>query len=175
MASLTNAVTIHRPPRDIWPWLVQMGAGRAGWYSYDCIDNGGRPSATEVLPTFQSPSIGGVFPWLPGAQEGFILEQQEPAYFLVLAARSPSGSCLSTWTFVLDETAPGQTRLIVRARGSRAYEFHRLPAWLVGLIVPLVHFVMQRKQLLGIARRAEQAGDSDRLAGLGSSSTQAVS
>jgi hypothetical protein len=44
IGSLTHAVSIARPPRDVWPWLAQMGAGRAGWYSYDRLDNGGRQS-----------------------------------------------------------------------------------------------------------------------------------
>lgn len=155
IASLTNAVTINRPPRSVWPWLAQMGAGRAGWYSYDVIDNGGHPSATDVIPKFQSPAVGGVFPWLPGATDGFILVQQEAPRFLVLGARGPGGVYLSTWAFVLEEPSPDRTRLVVRARGSRAYQFHGLPLWLIKLIIPPGHFVMQRKQLLGIVQRAE--------------------
>ncbi len=46
----TRAVTIGAPPSEIWPWLVQIGYGRAGWYSYDRIDNDGRPSATRIVP-----------------------------------------------------------------------------------------------------------------------------
>ena len=156
IASLTNAVTIHRPPRDVWPWLAQMGAGRAGWYSYDVIDHGGRPRATEVIPKLQSPAVGGVFPWLPGATDGFILVRQEAPRFLVLGARGPGGAYLSTWAFVLEEPSPGVTRLIVRARGSRAYQFHGLPTWLIKLVIPVGHFVMERKQLRGIVQRAER-------------------
>ena len=43
---ITHAITIDAPPEAVWPWLVQLGSGRAGWYAYDHIDNGGRPSAT---------------------------------------------------------------------------------------------------------------------------------
>ena len=46
----TMAVTIDMPPSDVWPWLVQMGCDRAGFYSWDRLDNGGRPSATEIHP-----------------------------------------------------------------------------------------------------------------------------
>src|SRR5919109_907787 len=106
IGSLTHAVTIRSGPHEVWPWLVQMGAGtRAGWYSYDVLDNGGRP--------------------------------------------------VVTWAFVLEEAGPGWTRLIVRARGGRGYRLRGLPSWVSTRIVPAVHFVMQRKQLLGIARRAE--------------------
>jgi len=48
--SSTMAVTIEAPPASVWPWLVQMGYDRAGWYSWDRLDNGGRPSAREVHP-----------------------------------------------------------------------------------------------------------------------------
>jgi hypothetical protein len=46
----TRAITIDAPPHDVWPWLVQIGSGRAGWYTYDRIDNAGMPSATEIIP-----------------------------------------------------------------------------------------------------------------------------
>ena len=54
IASLTHAVTIQRAPHDVWPWLVQMGAGiRAGWYSYDFLDNGRNASAARIVPKLQ--------------------------------------------------------------------------------------------------------------------------
>jgi hypothetical protein len=49
----THAITIAAPPERVWPWIAQMGAGRAGWYSWDAIDNGGTSSATSILPAFQ--------------------------------------------------------------------------------------------------------------------------
>jgi hypothetical protein len=60
-----------------------------------------------------------------------------------------------TWTFVVEEIAPGVTRLLVRARGGPGYRFHGLPRPFTRLVVRAVHFIMQRKQLLGIRRRAE--------------------
>jgi hypothetical protein len=60
-----------------------------------------------------------------------------------------------TWTFVLDEVAPGVTRLLVRARAGPGYRFQGLPLPLTRLVVQVVHFIMQRRQLLGIKRRAE--------------------
>ena len=52
------AVTIDAPPDQVWPWLVQMGGDRGGWYSWDRLDNGGRPSATEVHPEWQDLAFG---------------------------------------------------------------------------------------------------------------------
>ena len=54
----TMAATIAAPPEQVWPWLVQMGWDRAGWYSWDRLDNGGRPSVREVHPEWQSLSVG---------------------------------------------------------------------------------------------------------------------
>jgi hypothetical protein len=152
---LTHAITVHCSRWELWPWLVQMGAGRAGWYSYDLLDNGGRPSAECVLSEFQTPSVGAVFPALPGRRDGFVLIEKEPASWLVLGWPSGKGQQIVTWAFVLRDAEPGITRLLVRVRASADYRFHGLPK-AVGLwLASAVHFVMERRQLLEIARRAE--------------------
>jgi len=154
--TLTHGVTIRRAPCDVWPWLVQMGAGsRGGWYSYDWLDNGRRPSAMRIVPGLQHPAIGTVFPALPGVSDAFVLLAIEHERVLTLGALTPDGTPQVTWTFVLDEVTPGVTRLIVRARGGPGYRFHGLPLSLTRLVVRVVHFIMQRKQLLGISGRAE--------------------
>jgi hypothetical protein len=148
---------IKRPRHDVWPWLAQMGAGsRAGWYSYDFLDNGRQPSARRIVPELQSLTAGMVFPAVPGATDGFTLLAFEPERFLVLGWLSPDRSPLVTWAFVLQELA-GSTRLIVRARGGPAYAFHGLPPWISQRLIRVVHFVMQQKQLIGIADRAERS------------------
>jgi hypothetical protein len=157
LQSLTHAITIRCVPAQVWPWLAQMGAGRGGWYSYDAIDNGGKPSADRIVPELQTIEVGYLFPWLPGASEGFTLLACEPGHALVLGATAPDGTPIVTWAFVLESQSGGTTRLIVRARGSRAYRLQGLPAWVTRRVVPAGHFVMERKQLLGIARRAELA------------------
>ena len=154
--TLTHGVTIRRAPRDVWPWLVQMGAGsRGGWYSYDWLDNGGQPSAARILPELQHPAVGTIFPALPGVAEGFTLLAIEHERLLTLGWLTPDGTPDVTWTFVLDEVASGVTRLLVRVRGGAGYRFHRLPVPLTRLAVRVVHFIMQRKQLLGIKHCAE--------------------
>jgi hypothetical protein len=162
--TLTHAVTIRRPARDVWPWLVQMGAGsRGGWYSYDWLDNGRKPSASRIVPELQHPAIGTIFPALPGMAEGFTLLAMEHERMLMLGWPAPDGTPVVTWTFLLDELAPGVTRLLVRVRGGPGYRFHALPLPLTRLVIRVVHFIMQRKQLLGVARRAEAtvAGPAD--------------
>ena len=154
--SLTNAITVHCSRKELWPWLIQMGADRAGWYSYDVLDNGGRHSAEEVLQGLQSPAVGAVFPALPGRRDGFILVENEPAHWLVLGWPAPDGELMVTWAFALHEIDEHTTRLIVRARARDGYRFHGLPKAVGSRLANAVHFVMERKQLLEIARRAER-------------------
>jgi len=155
LGSVNHAITIQRPPHEVWPWLVQMGSGRAGWYAYDLIDNGGHHSAERILPNYQNVGVGSVLPALPGATDVFVVAQCEPEHSLVLAWRLPSGKNQTTWAFVLEEPQPGRTRLIVRGRVAPGYRPYGLPQWLALPTGALAHFIMQRKQLLGIARRAE--------------------
>jgi hypothetical protein len=155
VGSVNHAITIRRPPHDVWPWLAQMGSGRGGWYAYDFIDNGGHASAERILPEYQNIGVGSVFPALPGASDVFVVAQCEPQHSLVLVWRLPSGKYQTTWAFVLEQLQPGQTRLIVRGRVAPGYRPYGLPQWLALPTGALAHFIMQRKQLLGIARRAE--------------------
>jgi hypothetical protein len=153
---LTHAITMRCPRRAVWPWLVQMGAGRAGWYSYDRIDNGDRHSVERIVPELQQIRVGDVFPGKPGVTDGFVVLEYEPERFLILGWPSPAGPPVVTWAFVLEERGLDCTRLLVRVRAGDGYRpLSGLPAWTVKSLVPLGHWIMQRKQLLGIARRAE--------------------
>lgn len=155
---LTHAVTIRgAAARDIWPWLVQMGAGnRAGWYSYDSIDNAGRQSATRVVPELQRIRVGMIFPALPGATDGFAVISFQPDRSLVLGWPAQDGALAVTWAFELVPLGAGSTRLVVRARAAAGYSFHGLPPGVSLHVVRFVHFLMQRRQLLAIAGRVEE-------------------
>jgi hypothetical protein len=61
----TRAVTINASPENIWPWLVQVGCKRAGWYSYDWIDNLGKPSAEQIIAELQNLQPGDTIPMSP--------------------------------------------------------------------------------------------------------------
>jgi hypothetical protein len=141
-----------------------MGAGRAGWYSYDLVDNGRHRSAGRIRSELQTITIGTLFPGLPGVTDGYQVARYEPDRFLVLGWPLRDGSYLTTWAFVLEDRGPDRTRLIVRSRAGPAYDFAsvlrsvlpvRTPVSLSRPFVLAGHFLMQRKQLHGIARRAE--------------------
>ena len=101
--------------------------------------------------------MGTVFPALPGVKDVFVVARYEPDRNLVLAWRSPDGTYLTTWAFVLERPEPSRTRLIVRGRAAPGYSPYGLPQWFAKLTAPWAHAIMERKQLLGIQRRCEAA------------------
>ena len=97
-----------------------------------------------------------LFPAVPGATEGFHVLQFEAGRSLVLRWRpAPNSLPIMTWPFVLDAVNEGTTRLVVRARAARGYPFYGLPPAIGMPFIRFGHFIMQRRQLLGIAHRAE--------------------
>ena len=161
LGSVNHAITIHRSPHEVWPWLVQMGSGRAGWYAYDFIDNGRQRSADRILPEYQDISVGKVFPALPGAKDVFVVAECQPDRSLVLSWRLADGRYQTTWAFVLEQPQPDQTRMIVRGRVASGYRPYGLPQWFALSTGRLAHFIMQRKQLVSIRRRTETAAQKE--------------
>jgi hypothetical protein len=145
-ASTTRAIAIAAPPGHIWPWLVQLGYGRAGWYSYDWIDNDGRPSADRVVPELQRLQEGDQILMLP--EMGPRIREVQPNRYFV--AGDQEGG---TWCLALYPTPDG-SRLVSRWRA----DWHMTPAnafWI--LISDPGPFIMERKMLKGIKDRAERA------------------
>jgi len=156
LESFTHAITIRGVRREVWPWIVQMGATRGGWYSYDFIDNRGARSAERIVTELQDISVGSLMPAVAGATDGFFVLRLEPERALVLGWVPPrKRTPLTTWAFRLEDAGPDRTRLIVRARAASDYRLFGLPRWILRRLVPVVHSVMERRQLLGIARRVE--------------------
>lgn len=73
----TRGVTINVQPENIFPWLVQIGIKRAGWYSYDWIDNLGRPSAERIIPELQHLEVGDLIPMSPDGKIGLWVKEFE--------------------------------------------------------------------------------------------------
>ncbi len=107
----TRAITVAAPLVAIWPWLVQVGLTRAGWYSYDLLDNLGRPSATRIIPELQHLAPGDVVPMSPDGTQGMHVHSMDRPHSVVW--RDPGGT---SWAWQLDPNADGSTRLITRVR-----------------------------------------------------------
>ena len=146
----TRAVTIAAGPEDIWPWLVQWGWNRAGFYSYDLLDNLGRRSAWQILPQFQHLAVGD---WVP-------MGGKETPYTAYRVARLEPGSLMlwhkpgGTWLWLLKPDGAGNTRLITRLRSSYGWAKPTIVAELI--LMEIGDPFMMRKCLLGIKQRAEQ-------------------
>lgn len=110
---VTRAITIDARASDIWPWIVQMGYGRAGWYSLDLLDNLGRPSARQILPEHQQLEVGDEVP--SGPRSAFRVHDVEPERFLVLTYDGRFGA--ASWLFWLEPIDDNSTRLVERIRG----------------------------------------------------------
>ncbi len=166
----TMATTLPAAPESVWPWLVQMGGDRGGWYSWDRLDNDGRPSAQRIVEEWQELAEGQLLlrASVPGTQGPafFTVELLEPNKTLVLHAaygmftgrsfdrRSdpfPWAYIDGIWAFHLHPTADGQTRLVVRQRARSA---PRPVADLYGLLLgEPVHFLMQTRQFHNLRAR----------------------
>ncbi|HET7399854.1 MAG TPA: hypothetical protein VFJ94_15155 [Intrasporangium sp.] len=93
----TRAITIAAPPEDIWPWLVQVGVNRAGWYSYDVLDNLGRPSARHIIPELQHLVPGDLLPMSPDGKHGLRVHSIDPPRSMVWGTpETPPGHGSST-------------------------------------------------------------------------------
>jgi hypothetical protein len=147
----TRAISIDAPPAAVWPWLVQVGFGRAGFYSNDLLDNVGHPSAHEIDPELQTIEIGD---WIPmfkkvDATTAFRVQAFEPYHYLVWAKPD------STWAWMLTPGPNGGTRLVTRLR--QRFDWGKPAQALVSRILMEVgDFPMMRRMLLGIRQRAEQ-------------------
>lgn len=165
--STTRAVTIQAQPDQVWPWIVQMGQGRGGLYSYDFLENLmglNIHSADRVLPEFGELQPGDIIPLEP-AGSGYTVHSIKPGEYLLLytdgsgdtemARALQSAQVKTTWLFLLREMETGCTRLIIRWRAEMNPK-SSLYARLMTIGIEPIEFMMERKMLLGIRQRAEK-------------------
>ena len=168
MTHHTRAVTIDAPPEAVWPWVVQLGDRRAGFYSYDWIERfvfpgtvhyiEGTHSATRIHPELQDVEVGDRIN--TGSVGSFVVGNPitilEPNRALVIGS----------WAFILEPTADGRTRFFNRERDAgwirlaapRRSGLLRAAGALIDYVVgePL-HSAMVRRMMLGIKERAESS------------------
>lgn len=147
----TRAVSVEAGPEHIWPWLVQMGYRRAGFYSYDRLDNDGIPSADRIISEYQSLKVGDRVPMAESAYAEVL--EMHPPHLMLWVFRGKGQWENATWAWGLYEEDAGHTRLVSRLRVS--YKWARLSI-VPMLITDVVELVMMRECLLGIKRRAER-------------------
>jgi len=164
------AVTINTTPEQVWPWLVQMGWDRGGWYSWDLLDNAGRRSATEVHPEWQHLAVGDQLRfWAVGrVMDAYRVAVIEPNRFLGLYGYTdlrgrwldptqprPSSYMEALWGFLLNELFDGRTRLVISG-----YQTFR-PRWVERFIAPwlliALSWPMQARMMAVLKRNIERA------------------
>jgi hypothetical protein len=169
---VTHGITIDAPPESVWPWLVQMGWHRGGWYTAGWVDKllfpANRASADHIVEELQDLQVGDFIPdGAPETECGFVVEQLDPPRLLVLHStthlplqwrRKGTASVDWTWVFnILPLDSRGRARLTFRWRAITKPWWLTLGTWAVILPADLL---MSRDMLHGVKRRAEQLSRS---------------
>ncbi len=144
----TRVVTIKARSQDIYPWIVQMGIKRAGWYSYDLLDNLGKKSAMEILYEYQNIQIGDLIPMSPDGKYGIWVKDFEKNHWMLWWDKKRDTS----WVWMINLVDDNTCRLITRVR--MKYRWLSLSA-IFNLLIEFFDLPMMRKCMLGIKKRAE--------------------
>ncbi len=148
---INRAITIQTAPEQIFPWLLQLGAERGGFYSYTFLEGLiGCPivNADRIYPEWQELQPGDEVKMCPGetAPPPYIVAEIIPGQALVLG-HEEDDQWVETWQFILIPYSDGTTRLLLRTRTT-----------LTGGLWTLIHpgvFLMERGLLQGVKQRAE--------------------
>jgi hypothetical protein len=151
----TRAVEINGTPEQIWPWIVQIGYSKAGFYGFDMLDNGGNPSADKILPEYQNLKVGDSI--AAGEYKGELFN------FLEVVEMEPHKSMLwifiatpwegGTWSWGLYRVDEKRTRLVSRLR--KDFEIESYPDIIPRSLIDAIEILMMRTTLLGIKKRVE--------------------
>jgi hypothetical protein len=163
----TRAITIDAAPAEVWPWIVQLGYGRGGFYTYDLVDNGGVPSADRIIDEHQHLKVGDSIPMFHESH-GLAIAYTVQAFDgeSMVWVHRPHDDDLpdSTWSWRLTVGAGGGTRLVTRMKQDYRWNTPRLALFNL-ILMEFGDFAMERRMLRGIKRRAERvvpAGEQSR-------------
>lgn len=154
--TLTHAIDIEAPPSLVWPWLMQLGCDRGGWYSIDALDHGGEPSVAELRAEWSERRTGDTVHATPALDGGYsVLDvQKERCYVLGAETDRMGGHIRTSWSFVLEPIGSDATHLVTRVRGIGDPPWS---AWLQGAVLfPPIHALMQHAQLKNLKKLAEE-------------------
>jgi hypothetical protein len=144
----TRAVTIKASPSEIYPWIVQMGLNRAGWYSYDLLDNLGRRSEEQILPIFQNVQVGTLIPMSPNNNYGLWVKEFKTDESMLWWDKKGN----ATWAWGIYPKGKCDCRLVSRIRIK--YQWVGIEIFF-NVLIEFFDILMMRKCMLGIKRRAE--------------------
>lgn len=148
----TRGVTIRAQPEEIWPWIVQIGYKKAGFYCYDWFDNDGVPSAERIVPEYQNLKVGDLIPL--SAVMYVKVTELNPNQSMLWVFQEGSGPWTnSTWAWELYQRDTQHTRLLTRLRVHTDSIISRV-------MLDFFEIVMMRKSMLGIKQRAERMAAS---------------
>ncbi len=145
----SRGVTINAIAENIYPWIIQMGVTRAGWYSYDLLDNLAKRSAVVILHEYQNIKIGDIVPMSPDGKQGMVVKDFNKNEWILWWDNKGD----STWVWGIYPEGESAFRLITRVRVK--YRFFST-AILFNLIIEFFDIWMMRKCMLGIKKRAEK-------------------
>ena len=148
----TRSITISAPPQEVFPWIRQMGFGRAGWYSYNWLDNLGRKSATTIHDEWQSVEAGDKVPSGPISFTAAIVEAPRHFVLEIKSLRKNSPQLHFTLAYELRDDPQG-TRLVTRMRSHANFP---LGSFFEKLVLGPGDGFMLRRQLLTISKNASR-------------------
>ena len=145
----TRVVEINAPPEEVWPWIVQMGMGRGGFYNFDMLDNAGKPSAVSIIPEYQDLKVGDLILGL------LQVNKIKPNTSILWRFLEGAGGWENaTWSWGLYKTENHSTRLVSRLRQKYNSDSF-LESCMYGF-QEITEVFMMRTCLLGIKRRVEE-------------------
>jgi hypothetical protein len=136
----TRAISIEASPEEIWPWIIQIGYRRAGFYSYDRLDNDSIPSSNHILPEYQGLQVGDLIPM--NKEVNAVVVELDPYESMVMDFQP------WVWTWGLYKTEAGHTRLVTRV-------YYRTESAFRNFLADTFEIFMMRKCLLEIKQRVE--------------------
>jgi hypothetical protein len=155
----TRAITVNAPAAEVWPWIVQLGYRRGGFYTYDLLDNAGERSADHILDQYQDIRAGESIPMFHETRGGLAIAYEvdslEPPKWMLWVHRPHDGEAPdSTWSWRLTTPTANRTRLVTRMKQDYRWQTPRLAMFNLWLM-EFGDFAMERRMLKGIKSQAE--------------------
>jgi hypothetical protein len=148
----TRAITVDATPEQVWPWLVQWGQGRGGWYSYDWLENllgMDIHTVDRILPEYQDTEIGEPICMAANVCNSFV-SSIEPNQWFGWQSSDDDGNPVWMFMFGLFPTDGGHTRLVMR----ESFDRDAMPS-AVPFLIAIPDSVMMEKALHTVKQRAE--------------------